>query len=220
MFSGFEILYPKVENFIKTILFGKSVNFEDAQVIRNLAEPESKKIIYDTFKTLIDKQTIKDNKTAKLKDTIQITDTKPFFVENKKFLQAQKSAFNKIVGDNDLELDFAASLEACNDIISFAKNCFAINFKIEYQKEDGNLSTYTPDFFVKKDEKTIYIIETKGQEDLDAVRKKERLNIWCEDVNTIQNEIKYIPLFIKQEKWEQYKKDLTKFADIIKLFKI
>jgi len=220
MFSGFEMLYPKVENFIKNILFGKTVNLEDALVIRNLAEPEAKKIIYDTFKTLIDKQTIKDNKTTKLKDKIQITDTKPFFVENKKFLPAQKSAFNKIVGDNDFELDFAASLENCNDIISFSKNYFSLNFKIEYQAEDGNLHDYYPDFFIKQNEQTIYIAETKGRQDLDDVRKIERLKTWCEDVNSVQTEIKYIPLFIKQEQWEQYKKDVVKFADIVKLFKL
>jgi len=220
MFSGFDILYPKVENFIKNLLFGKSVNFEDAQVIKNLAEPEAKKLIYDTFKSLIDKQTIKDNRTAKLKGLIQITETKCFTVENKKFLPAQKSAFNKIVGDNDFELDFAATVESCNDIISFAKNYFSLNFKIEYQAEDGNLHDYYPDFFIKQNEKTIYIAETKGRQDLDDVRKIERLKTWCDDVNSVQTEIKYIPLFIKQEQWEQYKKDMTKFADIAKLFKL
>ena len=220
MFSGFEILYPKVENFMKNILFGKEVNLEDAQVIKNLAEPESKKIIHDTFKTLIDTQTIKDNKTAKLKDTIQITDTKPFFVENKKFLPATKSPFNKTVGDNDFELDFATSLEKCNDIISFAKCYRSLNFNIEYQGEDSNLHTYCPDFIIKQNEQTIYIAETKGRQDLDDVRKIERLKTWCEDVNSVQTEIKYIPLFIKQEFWEQYKKDIIKFADIAKLFKL
>jgi len=218
MFSGFEILYPKVENFIKNLLFIELVNLEDAQVIRNIAEPEAKKIIYDTFKTLIDRQTIKDNKTAKLKDTIQITDTKPFFVDNKRFLQPTKSAFNKIVGDNDFELDFAASLENCSDIVSFAKNYFSLNFKIEYQAEDGNLHDYYPDFFVKQNENTICIAETKGRQDLDDVRKIERLKSWCEDVNSLQSDLKYIPLFVKQEKWEQYKKDITKFADIVNLF--
>ncbi len=220
MFSGFEQLYPKVENFIKTILFGKEVKLSDAQTIKNLAEPKAKKIIYDTFKTLIDKQTIKDNKTAKLKSKIHITEAKPFFADSKKFLPPTKSAFNKIIGDSDFELDFAAFLDTSPDIISFAKNYLSLNFRMEYQGEDGNLHDYYPDFFVKENENTIYIIETKGREDLDDIRKIARLKTWCEDVNNLQNEIKYIPIYIKQKNWDKYREDIRKFADIKKLFKI
>jgi len=220
MFSGFEQLYPKVENFIKTILFGKEVKLSEAQTIKNLAEPEAKKIIYDTFKTLIDKQTIKDNKTAKLKSKIHITQAKPFFSDSKKFLPPVKSAFNKIIGDSDFELDFSAFLDTSHDIISFAKNYLSLNFRMEYQGEDGNLHDYYPDFFVKENEKSIYIIETKGREDLDDIRKIKRLKTWCEDVNNLQNEIKYIPIYIKQKNWDKYREDIRKFADIKKLFNL
>jgi len=91
---------------------------------------------------------------------------------------------------------------------------------MEYQGEDGNLHDYYPDFFVKENENLIYIIETKGREDLDDIRKIKRLKTWCEDVNNLQNEIKYIPIYIKQKNWDKYREDIRKFADIKKLFKI
>ena len=73
----------------------------------------------------------------------------------------KKSLFNKIIGDSHFELLFAGFLEGCEDIVSYAKNYFGIEFKIDYQNSDGSISNYYPDFFVKKDEKNIYIIELK-----------------------------------------------------------
>ena len=34
----------------------------------------------------------------------------------------------------------------------------------------------------------------------------------------LQNKIKYIPIYIKQEIWDKYREDIRKFADIKKLF--
>lgn len=47
------------------------------------------------------------------------------------YLVPRKSVFNRIVGDSQLELEFAAFLEDCTDIISYAKNYFAVNFKLD-----------------------------------------------------------------------------------------
>ena len=155
-----------------------------------------------------------------MRNSINITDAKPFFADNKKFLVPQKSAFNKIIGDSNFELDFAEFLEESIDIISFAKNYLSLNFRMEYQGEDGNLHDYYPDFFVKESENSIYIIETKGREDLNDIRKIARLKTWCEDVNNLQNKIKYIPLYVKQETWDKYREDIRKFTDIKKIFNI
>ena len=71
---------------------------------------------------------------------------------------------------------------------------------------------------MKRDAKTIFIIETKGREDLDDIRKVDRLKLWCEDVNNSKTEkIKYIPLYIKEENWNKYKKNLTSFQEVIEI---
>ncbi|MBC8179525.1 DUF2129 domain-containing protein [candidate division KSB1 bacterium] len=50
------------------------------------------------------------------------------------------------------------------------------------------------------------------------MRKIKRLQIWCSDVDTAQNERRYAPLYVKQEMWEKHKKDIRSFKDVIKIF--
>ena len=75
--------------------------------------------------------------------------------------------FNKIIGDNPFELEFASFLEnRFDDVVSYAKNTMGeggINFKIEYQAQDGNIREYYPDFFVKTDDKTFTLLKPKGE---------------------------------------------------------
>ncbi len=218
--SGFNILYPKVEQFICHRLFGKIVNIEDANLLRNLSEVEAKQTLYGAFKKAIDDLTIRDKGSAQIKNFISLRKAKPLVADNQPYLVPKKSVFTKIIGDSQFELEFAAFLENCEDIVSFAKNYQSLRFKIEYQGEDGNIHEFFPDFLIKQSEREIYIAETKGREDLDDVRKIKRLQVWCGDVNAAQSEQKYIPLYVKQEVWEKNQQDLSSFNNIIKLFKL
>ncbi len=219
LFSGFEVLYPKVRDFIKYKLFEKEVDLEDRNILRNLSEASPKTIIFNTFKEAISILTISDAGSAEIRRYIKLRDVKPTVHDHKNHFYPQKSIFNIIIGDNDFELEFAHFLDNCEDIISFAKNILSVRYQIEYQAEDGNIKNYFPDFIVKKDLKTIYIIETKGREDLDDIRKINRLKIWCNDVNdSKKTKITYIPLYIKQVDWDKYKKDIKKFEDVAELF--
>lgn len=230
--SGFNILYPKVEGFIKYQLFAKEVELSDPQTMRNLSEIHPKEILKTTFKKAIDELTITDKGTAEIKNFISLKLTKPKIAENQPFLVPKKSIFNKIIGDNPFELEFASFCEnKFGDVVSYAKNTFGeggINFSIEYQKEDGNIASFFPDFFIKTAPNTFFIAETKGREDLDDVRKIKRLVAWCKDVNTAaglsqskpQSEYTYTPVYVKQEKWETIKNNLISFADVCKIFEV
>jgi type III restriction enzyme len=222
--SGFNILYPKVENFVKYKLFTKEVELSDAQTMRNLSEIETKEVLKTTFKKAIDELTVTDKGTAEIKNFISLKLTKPKVAENQSFLIPKKSVFNKIIADNDFEMEFAAYCEnRFEDVISFAKNTFGeggVNFSIEYQKENGNIASFYPDFFIKTNKNTFFIVETKGREDLDDIRKIKRLANWCKDINTAPKEYTYTPIYIKQEKWEAVKKDVKSFVDICKLFEV
>ncbi|MEK6582095.1 MAG: hypothetical protein AABZ25_06870 [Nitrospirota bacterium] len=35
-----------------------------------------------------------------------------------------------------------------------------------------------------------------------------------------QSEVKYIPLYVKQDEWEKYREGIKKFEDVVKLFKM
>ena len=96
-------------------------------------------------------------------------------------------------------------MEECEDIISYVKNYLAVHFTIDYKNADGDISNYYPDFIVKKTEKEIFIIETKGQEDLDVPLKTKRLRQWCEDINKAQSKVKYGFIFVDEEDFHKYK---------------
>lgn len=125
-------------------------------------------------------------------------------VKEQESLIPQKSVFNRIVGDSHFELIFASFLEKCPDVVSYAKNYFAVNFKLDYINATGDISNYYPDFIVKLKDKRILIVETKGQEDLDVPLKMTRLNQWCEDINAIQAEVKFDFVFVDQESYKKY----------------
>lgn len=220
--SGFNILYPKVESFIKYQLFTNEVELSDPQTLRNLSEVKPKDILRTTFKKAIDELTVTDKGTAEVKNYISLKQTKPKVTENQPFLVPKKSVFNKIVGDNPFELEVASFLESrFSDVIAYAKNTMGeggINFKIEYQSQDGNIREYFPDFFVKTGDNTFFILETKGREDADDLLKINRLATWCKDINHVQSNYTYQPIYIRQEKWEEVKKDLKTFEDVCKLF--
>lgn len=225
LFSGFDVLYPKVEHFVRTQLFVQEVDLADPVVLRNLAEAIPKHTLFEVFKKAIDELTIVESESVKIKGYNSLLSAKPKVVENPKhgFLYSDKCIFSKVIGDNDFELDVAAALNRMPDVLAFAKNIMGtggVNFNMEYQKENGNLAQFFPDFLIKTSPNTFFILETKGREDLDDVRKIKRLAAWCADVNTAQSEYKYIPLYLKQEIWDKKRADLRNFAEWVELFKV
>ena len=160
---------------------------------------------------------IQDKRKAEILDTIKLIKTRPFRVKEQGYIVPKKSIFNKIIGDSSLELKFAEFLENCNDIVSYAKNYHAVNFKIDYVKADGNIANYYPDFFVKKSAEEIFIIETKGREDLDVPRKIARLKQWCEDVNKLQSATTYHFVYVDEESFIRYKP--RSFTSLVESFK-
>jgi type III restriction enzyme len=208
--GGYDILYGKVKTFIREHLFEASpVNMEDPVVLRNLSEPEAGKILYDTFKSAINALTIQESGATRIEDRIRLKETRPFRTEHRPFLAAKKSIFSKIVGEaraGGFELDFAAFLENAPDVQAFAKNYLAIGFKLDYVKADGDLSTYTPDFIVRTADRTIWIVETKGREELDLPQKMNRLKQWCNNATAAEeNGQRYDFVYVDQTGFEKHR---------------
>lgn len=210
LFTGYELLYPKVKEFIKEELFGKTIDLEDANTLRNLSELEATKTIIESFKKAINDLTVTDKGEAEIRDYIKLRNTRPFAVNDQSYLIPRKSVFNKIIGDSHLELLFARFLDDAEDVEAFAKNYMSVNFKIDYINADGGISNYYPDFLVKSSTKEIYIIETKGAEDLDDKLKIERLKSWCVDINKAQNKVKFDFVYVDQQSFEKYKPQTLK----------
>ena len=201
--GGYDVLYGKVKTFMREYLFTPSpVDLEDPVVLRNLSEPDAGKILYDSFKTAINALTIQDAGTTRIEDRIRLRETRPFRTEHRPYFAASKSIFTKIVGEargGGLELTFAAFLENASDVTAFAKNYLAVGFKLDYVKSDGDLSNYTPDFIVRTADGKIWIVETKGREELDLPQKMARLKQWCSDATAAEeNGQQYDFIFVDQ----------------------
>lgn len=163
--------------------------------------------------------TVSDKGTAEIRSYIKLRNAKPVVENNREYTIPKKSIFNKIVADNRYELAFASFLDNCPEVIAFAINHRGVYFKIEYQGEDGNIHEYFPDFFVKT-EKNIFVVETKGREDLDDLRKIDRLRQWCQDVNALNPKKTFIPLYVRQEDFEKNRGRLKSFKDVQTIGKI
>lgn len=205
LFSGYDVLYAKVKQFVRDDLFKTTVDLDDLNTLRNLSELVATKTLIENFKKEINALTIQDRGDAEIKDYIKLRNTRPFTVKQQDSIDGpKKSVFNKIIGDSHLELRFASFLEDCEDVISYAKNYFAIQYRVDYVNADGNISYYYPDFIVKRDDSSIVIVETKGLEDLDVPLKMARLREWCADINNVQNEVDYDFVFVDQESFDKY----------------
>jgi len=106
-----------------------------------------------------------------------------------------------------LELAFAAFLDAAPDVRAFAKNYLAVGFRLDYVKADGDLSTYTPDFIVRATDGKVWIIETKGREEMDLPQTMARLRQWCADATQASKEeggTQYGFVYVDQESFERH----------------
>ncbi len=204
LISGYDVLYGKIKAFVRDELFDRQVELEDPNTLRNLSELAATKTLIETFKKAINVLTVRDKGDAEIRDSIKLRQTRPFVAKDQGYLVPKKSIFNKIIGDSHFELLFAGFLEGCDDVVSYAKNYLAVHFKLDYVDAGGDISNYYPDFMVKLPGQEVYIVETKGQEDLDVPLKMARLKQWCEDINRIQHGVKYGFVFVDQENFEKY----------------
>ena len=215
--SGYDILFGKIKAFVQGGLFGRAVVLDDPNTLRNLAEVPTSMTLIQTTKRAINSVTVQDVARAQIQGSMRVGETRPFVVRDQNHLIPKKSVFNRIVGDSRLELDFASFLERCPDVVSYARNYFAVHFKLDYVNADGDIANYYPDFFVKMIAGRIVVAETKGREDVDASLKVRRLRQWCEDVNLAQSDVIYDFVYVDQERFEQY--ELRSFGDLLKSFR-
>ena len=214
--SVYDIVYEKVRNFIRDDLFAHPVDLEDRNTLCNLAEQNVTKIVIDTFKKQINALTLQDKGGTEIRGRIKVGETRPFIAKRQGYVIPQKSVFNRIIGDGDLELKFAKFLDHCGDIISHAKNYFAVGFRLDYVNDRGDVTHYVPDFFVKKSSNEVYIVETKGREELDLPLKMERLKQWCLDVNQAQSTVVYRFVYVDEKSFERYRPN--SFGELVDSF--
>ena len=202
--SGYDVLFGKIKAFVRTEMFDRTVELEEPNTLRNLSEITATKRLIETFKRAINDLTVQKVGGAEIRDTIKLSDTRPFVAKDQVYMLPKKSVFNRIIGDYSFELKFAQALEEWEDVTAYAKNYFSVRFKLDYVNADGDISNYYPDFIVKRSDGNVFVIETKGREELDVPLKMARLKEWCRDVNQLQSQTNYDFVYVDQPGFEQY----------------
>jgi type III restriction enzyme len=218
--GGFDVLFGKLKGFMETRLFDRPVDLDDLNVLRNLSEIEATRAVLETFKAAVNDLTIRDRGTTQIRDTIKLSRTRPFVVDDQPYLIPKRSIFSKVIG-NDLELDMAAFLDGCaerGEIASFVRNSQSTRFKMEYQNASGGIPNYYPDFVAKEKTGDVWIIETKGREDVDDRLKWQRLCQWCADATAQDAQRRFRPLYVEDDKWKQYRPEIKTFKQLCAAF--
>jgi type III restriction enzyme len=83
------------------------------------------------------------------------------------------------------EREFAKFLDNASDVRAFAKLPRAFGFSIEYTDAAMNLKHYEPDFVAVDTAGVHWLLETKGQETVDVLRKDVAAIRWCENATTL-----------------------------------
>jgi type III restriction enzyme len=183
--SGYEYLYAQIKRYVREFLFeGGAVDIDQAAVLYNLARSAASQRLLSVFRGAVNALTLHDAGACRIEGELRVSAMRPFRVEARPWLPARRSLQNRIVGEagtGGLELRFARFLDEAPGVAAFAKNYFAVGFKLDYVRADGELSTYTPDFIVRAEDGRITLVETKGREELDLPRKMARLAQWCAD---------------------------------------
>ncbi len=217
LFSQYGFLYEVMQDFVRDRLFGKTVDLEAADTIRNLAEASVDKALKEAFGDAIRALLTRETPQTGVENELKVTAMRPFPMKPPRYLYApDKSPQNLIAENFSLEYDFAQFLDKCPDVVSFAKNYFAVNFRLDYVKTNGKIAPYFPDFLVRNNKDEVWIVEMKGLKEENYARKYARLQQWCKDVRRFAPEYLVGALFVEEEKYRKH--NPRDFSDLINMF--
>lgn len=197
-------LAPLIQRFLEEVLFGERVTLYDNRLVARLADPDVREHIRATFIPIILK--IITFKSERLKETEPQTLSawKPYQAthsERRPTRPAQRTLFNLVPCDSQLEVAMTQFLDFATDLTAFAKNAGPQALRIDYLTTEGRRAIYTPDFFVRRPEGHYYLIETKGRSDKDVPAKARAAIEWCKAASTKSVRWEYV--FVPQAVFEQ-----------------
>ena len=182
--AQFAALAPKVRDFFEQKAFGHKVDLTDLATIRAMGTPVAHYVCVDVFKKALQALTIEEQTPQLLEPARMLTSCQPF-PWSRPVWEGEKCIFNLVPCENDFERDFAKFLDNAADVSAFAKLPRAFGFTIEYTDTAMNLRNYEPDFVALDKSGKYWLLETKGMEDVDVLRKDVAAARWCENASQL-----------------------------------
>lgn len=182
--AQFAALAPKVREFFEYKAFGHAVDLTDLAVVKAMSTAVAHYVCVDVFKKVLQALTIEEQ-TPQLLEPARMLSTCQPFPWSRPVWEGQKCIFNLVPCDNDFEREFAKFLDNATDVRAFSKLPRAFGFAIEYTDASMNLRNYEPDFVALDNSGTHWLPESKGQENVDVLRKDIAAARWCENATQL-----------------------------------
>jgi len=209
--SHFAVLAPKVREFFEHKAFSETVDLNDKNVILAISSNIASYVVIKEFEKAL-REIVIEVKEPQLISANRFLSVTPSFPTSKKIFDAKKTIFNYTPCDNDFEYAFAKFLDKSDDIKAFAKLPEQFGFCIQYTDTIANIRNYFPDFIAITSDKTNWIIETKGREDIEVRLKDNSAINWCKTASELTKE-SWEYLKVPQKEFEQLHPD--NFEDLV-----
>jgi type III restriction enzyme len=185
--AQFAALAPKVREFFEQKAFGHFADLTEPAVVKAMSTAVAHYVCVDVFKKALQALAIEEQKPQLLEPARMLSSCQPF-PWSRPVWEGQKCVFNLVPCDNDFEREFAKFLDNAKDVVAFAKLPRAFGFTIEYTDTAMNLRNYEPDFVAVDKSGTRWLLESKGQENVDVLRKDIAAVRWCENASKLTDE--------------------------------
>ena len=179
----FHRLAGLVKGYIETVLFGVQVSMEEDYVLVRLNKPDAKAAIFEAFVEAIRERTVQPQVVRPTGEALRFSSTSGY-EWSRPVYPGLKTVFNLVACDNQFETEFASFLDhRAVDVAAYAKNNLYTHFSIDYQSREGAIRYYYPDFVVRLATGEMWLVETKGVEDVEVAYKDARAIQWCQDAS-------------------------------------
>jgi type III restriction enzyme len=182
--AQFAALAPKVREFFEQKAFGHTADLTEPDVVKAMSTAVAHYVCVDVFKKALQSLTIEEQTPQLLEPARMLSSCQPF-PWSRPVWEGQKCVFNLVPCDNDFERKFAKFVDNAKDVVAFAKLPRAFGFTIEYTDTAMNLRNYEPDFAAVDKSGTHWLLESKGQENVDVLRKDVAAVRWCENATKL-----------------------------------
>lgn len=186
----FAELAPLVDRYLRDQFFTKAVDLAQPPIIKRLSEPDARQLVISAFVDAINRLSIEPLTVRIERPPLRVSSTAAFPWSRQTY-DGLRTVFNLVPCDVTFEAEFAAFLDHAEDVVAYAKNAEYVHFFIEYIASGGGVRYYYPDFVVRSTDSDMFLVETKGLEDIEVPIKDDRARKWCRDATDLTGETWY-----------------------------
>jgi len=201
--SIFVELVPLVRAYIEKHLFEQEVNCEDSNVTKKLNYIPIREKLVEIFSKEINALSRKEESVS-IQRHFRVSETQPLHT-SEPVHKANKSVFDILPYPkrSTFEKEFMIYLDEQDAVKAFTKVLPRHPLHIPYYNQEGYLRYYLPDFVVQG-ESGMYLVETKGMEEVNVPIKDREALRWCENVQGLSGQTwKYLK--VRSQDFETYR---------------